>query len=362
MGCTAIGWLLIAALILAGRALGGMLPGGQAFAYTAWGESGTRDIYLQDVRGGLAINLTHHPADDQYPAWSPDGQRLVFVANREQLDRDALYLLHVYTGQVQRLATDDQGFGYSAWSPDGHMLAYWAGPGSAGTVYLRDMITGETRPAASDVTAFFPVVWSPDSRWLVYYTRRLLDGRHNVFALDVHSGERWLMAYGGARIENPAWSPDEASLVYQTDRLGSMDIFRLDLSTGHQDNLTADFDWHCLDPAWSPDGTWLAFTLSDPWSDTIILMDMEGGTWRSLISPSAIGLSEHNPTWSPDGQYLGFTSTWGMYTIYVLELATGERRRVTDHFEGNLAGPFWQPGGPPAPRRVVRSAHSEEGE
>ena len=43
----------------------------------------TRDIFIMDTNGHNKINLTEHPADDTQPTWSPTGEHILFVSDRE---------------------------------------------------------------------------------------------------------------------------------------------------------------------------------------------------------------------------------------------------------------------------------------
>ena len=64
---------------LRGRA--DVLPDGQTLAYVA-DRDGNFEIYLQQISGGPAINLTHNAAADIQPAFSPDGREIAFVSTR----------------------------------------------------------------------------------------------------------------------------------------------------------------------------------------------------------------------------------------------------------------------------------------
>ena len=93
-------------------------PDGKWIVYT--GEaSGNRDIYLQSVSGQTAINLTKDSQDeDEQPAFSPDGERIAFRSSR---DGGGIFVMG-RTGEGVRRITR-AGFN-PAWSPDGNALVF----------------------------------------------------------------------------------------------------------------------------------------------------------------------------------------------------------------------------------------------
>jgi Tol biopolymer transport system component len=100
------------------------------------------------------------------------------------------------------------------------------------------------------------------------------------------------------------------------------------------------------DPAWSPDGTWIAFASLDEKGDSIgLFLRNPDGVNRIQLSDSA----DRWPSWSPDGKKLAFVSTRDTNEeIYVLELGQegplGQAVRVTDT-PGRDFAPDWSPNG-----------------
>ncbi|MCP1726773.1 imidazolonepropionase-like amidohydrolase/Tol biopolymer transport system component [Natronospira proteinivora] len=101
-------------------------------------------------------------------------------------------------------------------------------------------------------------------------------------------------------------SPDGETIVF--DMLG--DIYRMPRSGGEAEALTSGMAWN-MQPRYSPDGEWLAFTSDRNGGDNIWIMRADGSDPRQITDESFRLLN--NPTWSPDGEYIAarkhFTGT-----------------------------------------------------
>jgi TolB protein len=129
---------------------------------------------------------------------------------------------------------------------------------------------------------------------------------------------------------SPAWSPDGTHLAYVSFENKRPKIFEQDLRTGKRD-LIASFPGINGAPAWSPDGTQMALVLSKDGNPEIYVMDM--GTRRLRRLTDSLGI-DTEPSWSPDGRSIIFTSDrGGSPQIYRMSSRGGHAERLT--FEGN---------------------------
>ncbi|MEE2619689.1 MAG: hypothetical protein VX677_13830, partial [Candidatus Poribacteria bacterium] len=65
-------------------------------------EVGNNDIYVMDKEGKNLRQLTDHPGDDHYPAWSPDGKQIAFVSNRDGGKASAIYVMDTAGNNLRR--------------------------------------------------------------------------------------------------------------------------------------------------------------------------------------------------------------------------------------------------------------------
>ena len=291
--------LLIVVVTAGVPALAAALPGAGVLALES-DRGGDWDIYLFDVATRRLFNLTRLAGDDHAPAWSPDGARLAFNADRDGDGRAELYLIDADGRNLQALDVRDGHNWRPVWSPDGHALAFIRGFGLLLTV---DLATLTERTLGEG----FGPAWSPDGRYLVTYLDP--NGRLNA------------------------------------------DIFLFDMATGAVYNIT-DTPLNEWSPVWSPDGASIAFTSArDSRHSEIYLMD---AACTQAASPAnacraATRRLTHNevndtaPAWSPDSRRLAVVVDQdGQTAVNGVDATTGESWRLIGG-DGNYQHPAWQP-------------------
>lgn len=170
----------------------------------------------------------------------------------------------------------------------------------------------------------------------VFSTRIVYVNRHKgTFKLVVSDSDGFgeqVVFQSNEPIMSPAWSPDGSHLAYVSFELGNAAIFVQSMVTG-QRMVVANFRGSNSAPAWSPDGKQLAIVLTRDGTSQIYLCKPDGSELRRLTHTSAI---DTEPNFSPDGQYLLFTSDrGGSAQIYRMPVDGGAAQRMT--FEGGQA-------------------------
>ena len=94
------------------------------------------DIYTVGLSNTFPTNVTNnHPANDTWPSWSPDSQRITFVSNRDG-DDDIWAINSDGTGSLQ-LTNDPAVDSGPVWSPDGSKIAFWSTRAEDADIYVK---------------------------------------------------------------------------------------------------------------------------------------------------------------------------------------------------------------------------------
>ena len=157
----------------------------------------------------------------------------------------------------------------------------------------------------------------------------------------------------------PSWSPDSERIAFaRYPETGDCRILEASARGGEERELGSCGKSQSPDLAWSPDGRLLAFSdrESDSESFGIYLLAVESGEKRKLVSPGGQHWGDKDPAFSPDGRFVAFTRSVSMNTqdVYRMEVEGGEPMRVT-HDGREVRGAAFTPDGGSL---VVSSARS----
>lgn len=144
---------------------------------------------------------------------------------------------------------------------------------------------------------------------------------------------------------NPAWSPDGTQLAFQADRDGGQfDLWMMNGDGSGQTRLTSDLneDRH---PAFSPDGAWLAFDSDRAGTFDVWLMPLATGE-ADAENQTFGNNADQEPTWSPGGAHLYFASSRGSgeFNIWRQEVGTMTPLQITS-FANDDTSPAISPNG-----------------
>jgi TolB protein len=174
---------------------------------------------------------------------------------------------------------------------------------------------------------------------ITYVVKRA--GRYELQVADADGFNAQSVLASQEPIMSPAWSPDGSRLAYVSFDQKKPVVVVQNLAQGTT-RVVANFRGNNSAPAWSPDGRWLAVALSKDGLTQIYRIPANGGEAERLTQSSGI---DTQPNFSPDGQWIAFTSDrGGSPQVYRMPAAGGPVQRLT--FDGSYnVGPRHSPDG-----------------
>lgn len=194
-----------------------MSPDGQLLAFVSPRGGKNLDIWLQPMLdglpNGLARQLTSGPGDAGHPAFSPDGERIVYYQIIGQ-DRD-LWVIPARGGQPIKLTENPASDMQPSWSPDGRRIAFvserdghsriWTVPASG------ERVDGTARRIEDEAVLALAPEWSPDGRWIAFVGS---DSSGNDAWLAPADGfGRAVRLTNGAGVTRLRWGRDSGHLI-----------------------------------------------------------------------------------------------------------------------------------------------------
>ena len=282
-------------------------------------------------------------------------------------------------------------------SPDGGWVAYIVGTtsleedGSDSRIWMASTTDDTVLPMTGDGSSASNPQWSPDGRFLSFIASRN-DGESQVWALDRRGGEANQLTHVEQGVSDYAWSPDGSRLVlvirdpeeetegdedeekpwvidriqFKRDYTGYLDrrrthLYVQDVALGQEPEAVqiTSGDYDDSDPAWSPDGSLIAFVsnrteepdLSDNTDIWVVSADSPdaGATLLQVTeNPGADG----SPAWSPDGNFIAHTSVtepeiiwYAIDNLAISPAAGGPARVLTERLDRNVSSPRFSPDG-----------------
>ena len=309
------------------------------------------DLWLWSSDGRVQRPLTGDPAAEASPRFSPDGQTLAFIAQRDDDKTPQIYLLPLAGGEARRLTTFATGASVPRWVGNGRLVfasRVWA------DLPLDKQAERQKQREDSKMKA---QVW--DAGPMAVFDTLQDDRQGHVFSVDVASGEVTSLTLGRG-MELPRFSqgyegtfdisPDGRELAFTADsnpaiNVSDIDVYLLPLSGGEARNLSQGNPGTDGNPLYSPDGRHLVFLQQRTpgfyaAKARPMLHDRRSGDTRELHADwdrSASGLA-----WSRDGRTLyGAIDDAGTTRVYELPL-TGKPRALTG--ESSFSGLSVAPG------------------
>jgi serine/threonine protein kinase len=245
-------------------------------------RDGSQDIFVLGADGSDITNLTNGDVEAVAPAISPDGTWIAFVSDED------IFVMNADGSELTNLTSSAADDHSPAWSPDGTRIAFV----SDNSIVVMDADGSNPTPITQDTAAYRDLAWSSTGQFAF-----TLDG--DIYQMEGDGSDMDnLTDSSDARDQKPAWSPDGTRIAFSSaPEESSFDIYVMDADGRGVTQLTTD---KSIDdaPTWSPDGSQIAFRSGRDRNDEIYVIDSDGGEPANLTeNPDA---DDTNPVWSPE--------------------------------------------------------------
>jgi tricorn protease len=314
-------------------------PDGSQIAFSG-DYDGNRDVFVMPAGGGVPKRLTYHPAIDLAVGWTPDGKRVVFKSTRSHPNGvSRLYEVSTEGGFPTELplpmAAD------ASLSPDGSQIAYvplasafdaWKRyrGGRAMPVWIAKLSDSSIVKLPRKDSNDFNPMWIGNR---IYFLSDR-NGPVTLFSYDLASKKvTQLIENHGLDIKSASAGPD--AIVYE--QFGALNLFDLKTGKTHKVEVALNGDLPGVRPrlekvaqslqsvAISPSGVRAVFEARGE----IFTVPAEKGDVRNITrSP---GVADRDPAWSPDGKWIAyFSDESGEYELHLRDQSgMGEAKKVS---------------------------------
>ena len=311
----------------------------------------TSDVILFDFSTNKATNITKNMANDGKPAWA--GNKIYFISDRGDNMRLNIWSYDTGSKKIEQVTKFEE-FDITFLSAGPEELVFEVG----GQLYLMDLESEQPRKievsVVSDLTlemsrrvsvekSIRNMSASPGAKRIVF------EARGELFDVPVKEGfSQNLTSSSGAFDHDPAWSPDGSSLAYWSDQSGEYEIYLKNMGTNSPPTkITTRNGGYGYGLHWSPDSKKLAFidekndiSIVDVTSGQITIADNyswnygHGGRYSYPIS------------WSPNSRYISYSigQDNGNEAIFIYDTDTRQKHQVTNGFYNDHHSVFSQNG------------------
>jgi tricorn protease len=330
-------------------------PDGKWIAFT--GEyDGKLNVYVVSVNGGSPRRVTYHAGADFALGWTPDGKNILFASSRDSFANGtaALFTVPLEGGFPAKIPLP---LGYAgSFSADGKYLAYTPTPlpygnwshyrgGTSPRIWIANLADSSVVALPHENWNDVNPIWVGDA---IYFLSDR-NGAYTLFSYDTKTkNETQVIENSGLPLKSAAAGP--GAIVYE--QFGSIHLYDLASHREHAVKITVSADLVQPRPHFekvakqiananiSPTGARAVFEAHGE----ILTVPAEKGDIRDITNSP--GVADRDPAWSPDGKWIAyFSDESGEYALHLRsQTGLGETRKINlGNPPSYFYGPTWSP-------------------
>jgi serine/threonine-protein kinase len=251
--------------------------------------------------------------------------------------KNQIFVYDLDRGEQFPLANQPENSVVPAFSRVGTKIAYRSNVSGTWQIYISGIDGANFRQLTSGAGNNYEANWSPDGSQMAFVSDR--SGTRQIFIMNSDGTNQQQLTFNNEYNDDPSWSVT-GQIAYESDQDGSFNIYQLP-PQGGVPLLLLDAGNSSTTPAWSPDGTQVAFE-SRVGEVRHIWVAKSDGTDLQRITTE--GTNNERPAWSSDGRRIAFHTNYQQSSdsqsdIWVIDIETGVLQRLTSR--GDCYDPAW---------------------
>ena len=331
-------------------------PDGNWIAFT--GEyDGNVDVYVISANGGEPRRLTYHPGNDTVIGWTPNGSSVLFLSNRHSLmPTPKMFTMPVSGEGLPTELPFPMAGGGASFSPDGSKIAYmplapaftqWKKyrGGRTTKIWIGNIADSSVEEIPKQNSNDYTPMWIDDK---IYFLSDRNVKNVTLFSFDTKT-KRVAEAIPNTGLDLKTASSGAGVIVYE--QFGSLNLFDPKSGKANKLNITLNGDLPSVRPRYeraagriangsiSPTGARAVFEARGE----ILSVPFEKGNARNLTNSS--GVADRDPAWSPDGKWIAyFSDESGEYQLHLRDQSgMGDIKKINLGSPSYFYEPKWSP-------------------
>ncbi|RKU28747.1 hypothetical protein C6497_08285 [Candidatus Poribacteria bacterium] len=274
-----------------------------------------------------------------YPVYAapPDTAKIAYVTWIK--GNSTINLMNPDGGEHKILLQRSGKINQLAWSPNGEKLLFCAERNGTHDIFIMNADGSNIKPVFQLMKYKREPVWSPDGKQIAYvaYSKTANNWNIHIASADGQNIKPTIQTHrlGG----DPSWSSDSTKIAYVISNVKKSEIYIYNLDSNTKKRLILHKQpWFTL-PRWSPNSQKIAFAWGGNDIENGIYISNGDGTDTQLITATEQA-KIYSLAWAPNGKQLVYSkSVRGISQIFTVDIATGETLQLTQ--EGVNIDPVW---------------------